>query len=31
MRKNINVLITTVFFVIGLYFGDRAYNKYITK
>jgi hypothetical protein len=31
MRKHINVAITTVCFVIGLYAGDAARTKYITR
>lgn len=31
MRKHITAFITTVCFVIGLYVGDWARNKYITK
>jgi len=31
MRKHITVAITTVCFVIGLYTGDWARNKYTTR
>jgi hypothetical protein len=31
MRKHITAAITTVCFVIGLYAGDWARNKYITR
>jgi hypothetical protein len=31
MRKHVTMLITTVCFIIGLYAGDAARNKYITR
>jgi hypothetical protein len=31
MRKHITMLITTVCFIIGLYAGDAARTKYITR
>lgn len=31
MRKHITMAITTVCFVIGLYAGDTARNKFITR